>query len=134
MGRAFKLVAGNLAIFAAWLLDGWHARTPAVAGWPPLDPALVRAFTQRQDRVPGSSHALGWDTPSERSSAGTHPAPSAFGHTGFTGTSLWFDPTRDLFLILLTNRVHPSRENTRIRLVRPRVADLVMDALVRPDP
>ena len=78
---------------------------------------------------PGSSRALGWDTPSENSSAGTKMLAHAFGHTGFTGTSIWLDPDRDLFIVLLTNRVHPTRANTKIREVRPHVADLVVDAL-----
>jgi len=92
----------------------------------------VRQFTQRQNIPPGSSRALGWDTPSENSSAGTKMGPNAFGHTGFTGTSIWFDPDRDLFIILLTNRVNPTRANTRIFQVRRRVADLVNDALTPP--
>jgi CubicO group peptidase (beta-lactamase class C family) len=56
-------------------------------------------------------------------------SPSSYGHTGFTGTSLWIDPERRLFLILLTNRVHPSRDNDLIREVRPAVADAVVRAL-----
>jgi len=90
---------------------------------------VVQRFTQRQELPPGSSRALGWDTPSENSSAGTKMAAHAFGHTGFTGTSIWLDPDRDLFIILLTNRVHPTRANTKILKVRPHVADLVVDAL-----
>ena len=82
--------------------------------------------------VPGSSRALGWDTPSEGSSAGTLFSPRSFGHTGFTGTSLWIDPERHLFLILLTNRVHPSRENNAHLRVRPAVADALVHGLVRP--
>jgi len=58
----------------------------------------------------------------------------AFGHTGITGTSIWLDPDRDLFIILLTNRVHPTRANTKILKVRPHVADLVVDALTDPRP
>jgi CubicO group peptidase (beta-lactamase class C family) len=79
--------------------------------------------------VPGSSRALGWDTPSEGSSAGALLSERSFGHTGFTGTSLWIDPERRLFLILLTNRVYPTRENDAIRRVRPAVADAVVRAL-----
>src|SRR5439155_1122789 len=60
-------------------------------------------------------------------------SPRAFGHTGFTGTSLWMDPQKDLFIILLTNRVHPTRANTAILRVRPRVADLVVGALTHPE-
>jgi CubicO group peptidase (beta-lactamase class C family) len=89
-------------------------------------------FTTRQNLPPGSSRALGWDTPSQPSSAGTRLSEHAFGHTGFTGTSIWIDPEKDLFIILLTNRVHPTRENARIFRVRPRVADLVVEALVNP--
>lgn len=102
---------------------------------PGVNPPVVRSetvvsFTTRQHLPPGSSRALGWDTPSQPSSAGTKLSERAFGHTGFTGTSIWIDPERDLFIILLTNRVHPTRENTRILRVRPRVADLVVEALV----
>src|SRR5205814_9765894 len=94
-----------------------------------LSPTIVTEFTERQNIPSGSSRALGWDTPSELSSAGTKMGPDAFGHTGFTGTSIWFDPDRDLFIILLTNRVNPTRANTKIFQVRRRVADLVNDAL-----
>ena len=80
----------------------------------------------------GSSRALGWDTPSDHSSAGTKLGPNAFGHTGFTGTSIWMDPDLDAFIILLTNRVNPTRANTKILEVRRRVADLAADALTPP--
>jgi CubicO group peptidase (beta-lactamase class C family) len=60
--------------------------------------------------------------------------PHTFGHTGFTGTSIWLDPDRDLFIILLTNRVHPTRANTKIFQVRRRVADLVVHALTPGEP
>ena len=92
----------------------------------------VREFTHRQDIPPGSSRALGWDTPSDHSSAGTKLGPNAFGHTGFTGTSIWMDPDLDAFIILLTNRVNPTRANTKILEVRRRVADLAADALTPP--
>jgi CubicO group peptidase (beta-lactamase class C family) len=129
--------APDLSRFASWLLDAWNGRlTPGQPGegGPPFLPAeLVRAFTRRQDVVAGSSRAVGWDTPSRGSSAGTRLSPHAFGHTGFTGTSLWLDPERNLAVILLTNRVHPSRENTRIYRVRPHVADLAVDVLAEAD-
>ncbi|HXY18573.1 MAG TPA: serine hydrolase domain-containing protein [Gemmatimonadales bacterium] len=92
-----------------------------------VDSATVAEFTRVQDPAL-SSRALGWDTPSEGSSAGTRLSPRAFGHTGFTGTSIWIDPVQDLFVILLTNRVHPTRSNELIREVRPRVADLAVAA------
>ena len=138
--------AGDLARFAEWLLDLSQGRrrseevgggpTPALLRPSPSSsvllrssPSLVKQFTTRQDLPPGSSRAVGWDTPSENSSAGTKMSAHAFGHTGFTGTSIWLDPDRDLFIILLTNRVHPTRANTKILRVRPHVADLVVDAL-----
>lgn len=123
--------AGDLARFGFWLLDMWHGRKsgPAV-NTPTLPSDLVRTWTRRQDLPAGSSRALGWDTPSgPSSSAGTKLSALAFGHTGFTGTSIWLDPDQDLFIILLTNRVNPTRENGRIARVRPRVADLAVDAL-----
>jgi CubicO group peptidase (beta-lactamase class C family) len=124
--------APDLARFAAWLLDLRAARTPPSAAPRRPSPPIVQEFTRRQNIPPGSSRALGWDTPSDNSSAGTKMGPNAFGHTGFTGTSIWFDPDRDLFIILLTNRVNPTRTNTRIFQVRRRVADLVNDALTPP--
>ncbi len=125
--------AGDLATFAQWLLDArlTPGRRPGVSR-PELPPAVVLEFTRRQGIPTGSSRALGWDTPSENSSAGTKLGAHAFGHTGFTGTSIWIDPDKDLYIILLTNRVNPTRENNRIGRVRPRVADLVVDALTPP--
>ena len=79
--------------------------------------------------VPGSSRALAWDTMLPTSSCGTKMSARAVGHTGFTGTSLWIDPERDVYVVLLTNRVHPTPEHNAIRLVRPAVHDAVMDAL-----
>ncbi len=125
--------APDLARFAQWLLDTRipPGRPPGASGaYLPHD--LVVEFTRRQDIPPGSSRALGWDTPSDNSSAGTKLGPRAFGHTGFTGTSIWIDPDRDLFIILLSNRVNPTRANTRILQVRRRVADLVVDAFSPP--
>lgn len=138
--------ASDLARFASWLL---LARKPPshtcgtdrqpllcfdsvpgpVTSSPGLFGPIVLEFTHRQDIPAGSSRALGWDTPSENSSAGTKLSVNAFGHTGFTGTSIWLDPDRDLFILLLTNRVHPTRANTRIVGVRKRVADMVVEAL-----
>jgi CubicO group peptidase (beta-lactamase class C family) len=92
--------------------------------------ATVRLFTRRAGIVPDSSRALGWDTPSESgSSAGSHFSARSFGHTGFTGTSMWADPERDLGVVLLTNRVHPSRDNEGIRELRPAFHDAVSEAL-----
>lgn len=85
-------------------------------------------FTRRDGRVAGSSRALGWDTMLPTSSCGRLMSASAFGHTGFTGTSLWIDPERAVYVVLLTNRVHPDRLNDAIKQVRPALHDAVMAA------
>ena len=92
-----------------------------------VETETVRRFTARQD--PRSSRALGWDTPAGRSSAGDYFSARSFGHTGFTGTSLWVDPEKDLFVVLLTNRVNPTRENTAHVALRREVHDLVQRAI-----
>ena len=125
--------APDLARFAQWMLDSRiPPGRPAGGSGAFLPHDLVVEFTRRQNIPPGSSRALGWDTPSENSSAGTKFGPRAFGHTGFTGTSIWIDPDRDLFIIHLSNRVNPTRTNTKILQVRRRVADLVVDAVTPP--
>ena len=91
---------------------------------------LVREMWTIDDTVEGSTRTLGWDTPDARnSSAGTRMSPLTVGHLGFTGTSMWLDLQQRVHIILLTNRVHPSRDNNRIRQWRPRLHDLVMEAL-----
>ena len=89
----------------------------------------LETFIARREEVPGSSRALGWDTMLPTSSCGTRMSPRAFGHTGFTGTSLWIDPDRAVYVALLTNRVHPTRANDAIRSVRPAVHDAIVEAL-----
>lgn len=105
--------AEDLLTFGEWLLTSTAAH----------------AFTRRQNLVPGSSRALGWDTPSSGSSAGTRLGEGSFGHTGFTGTSIWIDPSRQLVIVLLTNRVHPTRNNPRVGPLRIAVADAVVPLL-----
>jgi CubicO group peptidase (beta-lactamase class C family) len=90
----------------------------------------IRRFTTVQDST-FSNRALGWETPNGTNSAGHLLARPAFGHTGFTGTSIWVDPSRDLFVILLTNRVNPTRQNLRIGAVRTALADVVVRVLDR---
>jgi CubicO group peptidase (beta-lactamase class C family) len=122
--------APDLANFARWMLNVYHGNTVA-PGNIAIEPALLRSFVTRQPGPEGSTRALGWDTPSEEgSSAGTLLSKASFGHTGFTGTSIWIDPVNDLFIILLTNRVHPTRENSAMGWVRPQVADAVVRAVV----
>lgn len=114
--------ATDLAVFAQMLLDGGAYGDVRL-----VSPEVIGNFTRRAG-VPGSTRALGWDTPGDNS-AGRLLSTNSFGHVGFTGTSLWLDPERQLFVILLTNRVHPSRENTLHRKVRPALADLVVEGL-----
>ena len=131
--------AGDLSRFAQALLNGG-----ILDGQRVVSEATVDLFTRRAGQK-GSTRALGWDTPTDEtgqrsstprqpgySTAGSLFSPRSFGHTGFTGTSLWMDPERELFVILLTNRVHPTRENRAIGAIRPRVADAVVRALARP--
>jgi CubicO group peptidase (beta-lactamase class C family) len=88
-------------------------------------PETAHRFIKRTE-IPGSSRALGWDTMLPTSSCGTLMSSTAIGHTGFTGTSLWIDWERDLYIVLLTNRVHPSREPNRLRALRPSFHDAVL--------
>jgi CubicO group peptidase (beta-lactamase class C family) len=115
--------AADLTRFARMMLAGG-----VLDGVRLLRPSTIAQFTAVQD--PGLSHrALGWETPSGQNSAGSAMSARAFGHTGFTGTSLWMDPERGAFVLLLTNRVNPSRQNTRIGLVRIALADAAIAAL-----
>ena len=93
-----------------------------------LDSATIERFTARPDS-PLSNRALGWEKPTGSNSAGHRMSARAFGHTGFTGTSIWIDPGQDIFVILLTNRVNPTRENRRIGQVRIGVADAVLGVI-----
>ena len=132
--------ATDLSVFARMMLNGGVA--PAcVPGQVPGDPCPVARpddvrlldrdvlgmFTRRYD--PASSRGLGWDTPSEGSSGGDYVTSGAFGHTGYTGTSIWMDPELDLWVILLTNRVHPTRENQKHVPLRRAVADAAVQAI-----
>jgi CubicO group peptidase (beta-lactamase class C family) len=98
-----------------------------------FDRALVRqCFAGPGSVVPGSTWSLGWDTPTPgTSSAGHRVSPRAFGHLGFTGTSIWIDLDRGVHVVLLTNRVHPDKENLRIREMRPRVHDAIFETVDR---
>ena len=97
-----------------------------------LSPKTVRDFFTRQDRVKGSTWALGWDTPSPKgSSSGHFFSKKSVGHLGFTGTSVWMDLEKEVIVVLLTNRIHPTRDNVKIREFRPKLHDMVMKALMR---
>ncbi len=145
--------ARDLARFGGWILDAARAGRAAANGdvadagpdhgprsLPGADtpglpaPSTVAEFTRRVRDL--SSRALGWDTPSGRSSAGRFFAGGSFGHTGFTGTSIWVDPERDVFVVLLTNRVNPTRaERGHIplrRAVHDAVATAITDMPIEP--
>jgi CubicO group peptidase (beta-lactamase class C family) len=91
----------------------------------------LQAFITRRTDVPGSSRALGWDTMLPTSSCGTRMSPRAFGHAGFTGTTLWIDPDRGVYVVLLTNRIHPTPDNDEILRLRPVFHDAVITAIDR---
>lgn len=114
--------ARDLAVFGQMLLNG--GRHGAV---PLIQPPTLARWTARQSRE--SSRAIGWDTPAARSSAGRYFSPRSFGHTGFTGTSIWVDPERGLYVVLLTNRVNPTRSNMRHEALRRDVADAVQASI-----
>jgi CubicO group peptidase (beta-lactamase class C family) len=112
-----------LAITGEWL-HAYHGRKGL------LDQEIVREFTRRQKPEGSSSWALGWDTPSVPSSTGRYFAARSFGHLGYTGTSVWIDPVRDLEVVLLSNRVHPSSRNEAIKEFRPMIHDLVYQEFI----
>lgn len=113
----------DLAVLTQMLLDGGE-----YAGVRLLRPETVARWTARQRK--DASRALGWDTPSPGSSAGRFFSPRSFGHTGFTGTSIWADPEKGLFVVLLTNRVNPTRDNQKIGPLRRAVSDAVQAAVL----
>ncbi len=128
--------AEDLMGFGEWLLSGLGGPADRRTGGQKFAhfaigaPRALRSFIQRQELPPGSSRALGWDTPSDESSAGTLMSPQSFGHTGFTGTSIWIDPTRELVVVILSNRVHPTRSNNRWGVtIRGGIADRAVTAV-----
>jgi CubicO group peptidase (beta-lactamase class C family) len=111
--------ADAVGAFARTVLRTFQERT-AIG-----DPALMCEFAARS-AVPGSSRALGWDTALPTSSSGSRMNPTAIGHTGFTGTSLWIDWERDFYAVLLTNRVHPTRANEKLLPLRSQFHDALL--------
>jgi CubicO group peptidase (beta-lactamase class C family) len=110
----------DLASFAHAILNG---------GKPVFRYPTVELFTRRESAPKDTSRALGWDTPSAPSQSGNHFSPRSFGHLGYTGTSLWIDPDRQLSIALLTNRTWPDCQNHTIKQVRPVFHDAVIEAL-----
>lgn len=115
--------AQDLSVFAQMMLNGGMYAQERI-----FTRTMIDRFTQRVN-VGNSARALGWDVPTENSSSGHHMSQRAYGHNGFTGTSMWIDPEKGLFVILLTNRVYPSAANDNIRQVRPALHDAIMAGL-----
>jgi CubicO group peptidase (beta-lactamase class C family) len=126
--------SGHAGLFGTAAAVGGFAR--AVLATLSADTSLghrdtMRLFATLTADIPGSSRALGWDTMLPTSSCGTKLSPRSIGHTGFTGTSLWIDPERELYIALLTNRVHPSRDTNELADLRGRIHDAVVEDLAR---
>jgi CubicO group peptidase (beta-lactamase class C family) len=113
--------AEDVAKFAHAMLSGGH---------PILRPETVSLFTRRESAPPGTTRALGWDSPSNPSQSGKYFSPNSYGHLGYTGTSLWIDPTRQLSITLLTNRTWPDCSNQAIKQIRPKFHDAIIEALL----
>jgi serine-type D-Ala-D-Ala carboxypeptidase len=122
-------VAGHAGVFAPVADVALFAHAMLNGGRPILRPETLALFTHRHPAPPGTSRALGWDTPSQPSQSGRYLSPTAFGHLGYTGTSLWIDPELQLAITLLTNRTWPDHSNQAIKHVRPRFHDSVVEAL-----
>jgi CubicO group peptidase (beta-lactamase class C family) len=112
--------AEDLAIFAHAMLN---------AGHPILRSTTIELYSRRESSPEGTSRALGWDTPSVPSQSGKYLSPDSFGHLGYTGTSLWIDPNRQLSIALLTNRTWFDCQNQAIKQVRPAFHDAVIEGL-----
>ncbi len=111
--------AADLATFADAVLRGRLVRAETLS-----------VFTRREVSPPNTSRALGWDTPSPPSQSGKYFSRLSFGHLGYTGTSLWIDPERELSVALLTNRTWPDNRNQAIQQVRPAFHDAIGEALL----
>ena len=122
-------VAGHAGVFAPAEDLAIFAHTMLRGGAPIVRRETLALFTRRESTPVGTSRALGWDTPSMPSQSGKYFSPNSFGHLGYTGTSLWADPERQLSIILLTNRTWPDCSNQIIKEVRPQFYDAVVEAL-----
>lgn len=122
-------VAAHAGLFSTAQEVATFAYVMCSGGRPLIRPETLRLFTTRQASPAGTSRALGWDTPSAPSQSGKFFSPASFGHLGYTGTSLWIDPERQVSITLLTNRTWPDSSNQAIKQVRPRFHDAVMQAL-----
>jgi CubicO group peptidase (beta-lactamase class C family) len=122
-------VAGHAGVFSTTKDVAQFAHALLNGGHPILRRETVSLFTRREDKPQGTSRALGWDTPSHPSQSGKYFSDASFGHLGYTGTSLWIDPERQLSVTLLTNRTWPDCYSHAIKTVRPKFHDAVAEAL-----
>ena len=122
-------VAGHAGLFSSVHDVATLAQALLQGGSPILRAETISLFTERQSAPEGTSRALGWDTPSVPSQSGRFFSARAFGHLGYTGTSLWIDPERELSVTLLTNRTWPDCSNQAIKQVRPKFHDAVVETL-----
>ena len=122
-------VAGHAGCFGPAHEVAAFAQCMLHRGAPLFDLHTVELFTRRENSPAGTSRALGWDTPSNPSQSGKYFSPRSYGHLGYTGTSLWIDPERQLSVTLLTNRTWPDRSSQLIKQVRPAFHDAVVEAL-----
>jgi serine-type D-Ala-D-Ala carboxypeptidase len=122
-------VAGHAGCFATALDVSVFAQCMLREGSPLVKKETLEIFTRRQGLPPGTSRALGWDTPSQPSQSGKYFSSRSYGHLGYTGTSLWIDPDRQLSVTLLTNRTWPDRGSQSIKQIRPAFHDAVIEAL-----
>jgi serine-type D-Ala-D-Ala carboxypeptidase len=122
-------VAGHAGVFSTAQNVATFANVMLGGGKPLVLPETLALFTKRETMPPGTSRALGWDTPSAPSQSGKYFSARSFGHLGYTGTSLWIDPERQLSVTLLTNRTWPDCSNKAITRVRPAFHDAVVEAL-----
>lgn len=122
-------VAGHAGCFASSLDVSVFAQCMLQGGTPLIQSRTLEFFTRREDFPPGTSRALGWDTPSQPSQSGKYFSSRSYGHLGYTGTSLWIDPDRQLSVTLLTNRTWPDRGSQSIKQSRPAFHDAVIEAL-----
>jgi CubicO group peptidase (beta-lactamase class C family) len=122
-------VAGHAGCFSTVADVSIFAHCMLLGGTPLVQKETQELFTRREDFPPGTSRALGWDTPSQPSQSGKYFSSRAYGHLGYTGTSLWIDPDRQLSVTLLTNRTWPDRGSQSIKQIRPLFHDAVIEAI-----
>ena len=114
----------DIAVFSQMMLNG------GLYGWKRIfKNETVNQFTNKANILENSSRLLGWDSPDGQASGGVYLSDSSFGHTGFTGTFFWIDPEKETIIVLLTNRVYPSRsyENLYDLDVRRKLVDIVIE-------